>query len=41
MLNERFGDLLADAMARETQTCIDLFPTPEAQAAVKGFAKKD
>ena len=28
MLNERFGDLLPEAMARETQTCVDLFPTP-------------
>jgi enoyl-CoA hydratase len=41
MLNDRFGDLLPEAMARETQTCIDLFPTPEAQAAVARFAAKD
>jgi enoyl-CoA hydratase/carnithine racemase len=41
MLNDRFGDLLPEAMARETQTCIDLFPTDEAQAAVARFARKD
>ena len=41
MLNDRFGDLLPEAMARETQTCIDLFPTEEAQAAVARFARKD
>ena len=41
MLNDRFGDLLPEAMARETQTCVDLFPTPEAQEAVHRFARKD
>jgi enoyl-CoA hydratase/carnithine racemase len=41
MLNERFGELLPQAMARETQTCVDLFPTPEAQEAVQRFARKD
>ena len=41
MLNDRFGDLLPEAMARETQTCVDLFPTPEAQQAVQRFARKD
>jgi enoyl-CoA hydratase len=41
MLNDRFGDLLPEAMARETQTCIDLFPTDEAQEAVRRFARKD
>jgi enoyl-CoA hydratase/carnithine racemase len=41
MLNDRFGDLLPEAMARETQTCVDLFPTPEAQDAVQRFARKD
>ena len=40
MLNERFGDLLPQAMARETQTCVDLFPTPEAQEAVQRFATR-
>ena len=32
-----------EAMARETQTCVDLFPTPEAREAVQRFAsrKKD
>ncbi len=41
MLNDRFGDLLPEAMARETQTCVDLFPTEEAQEAVQRFARKD
>ena len=41
MLNDRFGDLLPEAMARETQTCVDLFPTEEAQEAVQRFAPKD
>jgi len=40
MLNDRFGDLLPEAMARETQTCVDLFPTPEAQEAIQRFARK-
>ena len=40
MLNDRFGDLLAAAMERETLTCVELFDTPEAQAAVQGFARK-
>jgi enoyl-CoA hydratase len=40
MLNDRFGDLLPEAMARETQTCIDLFPTEEAQAAIARFTTK-
>jgi enoyl-CoA hydratase len=41
MLNDRWGDLLPEAMARETQTCIDLFPTPEAQEAIARFTTKD
>jgi enoyl-CoA hydratase/carnithine racemase len=41
MLNDRFGDLLPAAMARETRTCVDLFPTAEAQAAIGAFAKRD
>ena len=41
MLNDRFGDLLPEAMARETQTCIDLFPTAEAQEAIARFTTKD
>jgi enoyl-CoA hydratase len=40
MLNERFGDLLTQAMERETQTCVDLFPTPEAREAVERFASR-
>jgi len=41
MLNERFGDLLAAAMERETLTCVELFGTPEAREAVQGFARHD
>jgi enoyl-CoA hydratase len=41
MLNDRFGDLLPEAMARETQTCVDLFPTAEAQEAIAAFARRD
>ena len=41
MLNDRFGDLLPEAMARETQTCIDLFPTEEAQAAIARFTNRN
>jgi enoyl-CoA hydratase/carnithine racemase len=41
MLNERFGDLLPAAMERETLTCLELFDTPEAQAAVRRFARRD
>ena len=41
MLNDRFGDLLPQAMDRETRTCVELFPTPEAQEAVQRFARKD
>jgi enoyl-CoA hydratase/carnithine racemase len=41
MLNERFGDLLPAAMEREALTCVELFDTPEAQAAVQRFARRD
>jgi enoyl-CoA hydratase/carnithine racemase len=41
MLNERFGDLLPAAMERETLTCVELFDTPEAKAAVQRFARRD
>jgi enoyl-CoA hydratase/carnithine racemase len=40
MLNDRFGDLLAQAMERETRTCVELFETPEATAAVRRFAHR-
>ena len=33
MLNDRFGDLLAAAMERETDHCVRLFHEPDAQAA--------
>ena len=41
MLNDRFGDLLPEAMERETLTCVELFATPEAQEAVSGSPRKD
>lgn len=41
MLNDRFGDLLPAAMERETLTCVELFDTPEAQEAVRRFARRD
>jgi enoyl-CoA hydratase/carnithine racemase len=41
MLNERFGDLLPAAMERETLTCVELFDTPEAKAAVQRFARRN
>lgn len=40
MLNDRFGELLPQAMKRETETCVDLFPSPEAQEAVQRFATR-
>jgi enoyl-CoA hydratase/carnithine racemase len=38
MLNERFGDLLAAAMQRETDHCVRLFDEPDARAALTAFA---
>jgi enoyl-CoA hydratase/carnithine racemase len=40
MLNERFGDLLAAAMERETEHCVRLFDEPDAQAALGEFAER-
>ncbi len=40
MLNERFGDLLAAAMDRETHHCVRLFDEPDARAALHGFAER-
>jgi enoyl-CoA hydratase/carnithine racemase len=40
MLNERFGDLLAAAMDRETRACLDLFEGPDAPAALRRFAQR-
>jgi enoyl-CoA hydratase/carnithine racemase len=40
MLNERFGGLLEDAMARETYHCVRLFEEPDARAALDGFAQR-
>jgi enoyl-CoA hydratase/carnithine racemase len=40
MLNERFGELLAAAMDRETHHCVRLFDEPDAQAALGEFAAR-
>jgi hypothetical protein len=37
MLNERFGPLLEEAMARETYHCVRLFDEPDARAALSAF----
>jgi enoyl-CoA hydratase/carnithine racemase len=39
MLNERFGDLLAQAMEREERACNELFAGPDAPAALRAFAE--
>jgi enoyl-CoA hydratase/carnithine racemase len=40
MLNERFGELLPAAMARETHHCVRLFDEPDARAALSAFAER-
>lgn len=40
MLNERFGDLLEAAMARETHHCVRLFDEEDAQSALREFAQR-
>jgi enoyl-CoA hydratase/carnithine racemase len=40
MLNERFGDLLAAAMQRETDHCVRLFEEQDARTALSEFAKR-
>ena len=40
MLNERFGDILAAAMDRETQHCVRLFDEPDARQALRAFAAR-
>jgi hypothetical protein len=40
MLNERFGDLLAAAMERETYHCVRLFDEEDARAALREFAER-
>ena len=40
MLNERFGDLLAAAMDRETRHCVRLFDEPDAREALRAFADR-
>ena len=40
MLNDRFGDLLDAAMAREERACVELFDGPDAPAALQAFARR-
>ena len=40
MLNDRFGSLLEEAMARETHHCVRLFDEPDARAALAEFANR-
>jgi enoyl-CoA hydratase/carnithine racemase len=40
MLNERFGDLLPAAMARETHHCVRLFDEEDARTALREFAAR-
>jgi enoyl-CoA hydratase/carnithine racemase len=40
MVNERFGSLLEEAMARETYHCVRLFDEPDARAALTAFAQR-
>ena len=40
MLNERFGDLVAAAMDRETHHCVRLFDEPDAREALRAFADR-
>jgi enoyl-CoA hydratase/carnithine racemase len=40
MLNERFGALLEEAMARETYHCVRLFDEPDARGALAAFAER-
>jgi enoyl-CoA hydratase/carnithine racemase len=39
MLNQRFGSLIGEAMARETHHCVALFDGPDAPSALRGFAE--
>jgi enoyl-CoA hydratase/carnithine racemase len=39
MLNQRLGDVVEAAMARETDHCVRLFDEPDAQAALRRFAE--
>jgi enoyl-CoA hydratase len=40
MLNERFGELLAQAMDRETYHCVRLFDEDDARTALAAFAQR-
>jgi enoyl-CoA hydratase/carnithine racemase len=37
LLNQRWGPLLAEAMEREERVCVELFDSPDAQAALRAF----
>jgi enoyl-CoA hydratase/carnithine racemase len=40
MLNQRFGELLEAALAREEEACVRLFETGDARAAVQAFVSR-
>jgi enoyl-CoA hydratase/carnithine racemase len=40
MLVARHGELLAQAMAREEQACVELFDSPDARTALRSFAER-
>jgi enoyl-CoA hydratase/carnithine racemase len=40
MLNARLGELVAAAMDREERACVELFDSPDARAALEGFASR-
>jgi 2-(1,2-epoxy-1,2-dihydrophenyl)acetyl-CoA isomerase len=40
MLGERLGDLVEEAMKRETHHCLRLFEEPDARAALRSFAER-
>ena len=40
MLNDRFGELLDAALRRETDTCVRLFDSEDAQRAVQAFVSR-
>lgn len=41
LLNARLGGLVAAAMDREERACVELFDSPDARAALEGFARRD
>ncbi|HVL96553.1 MAG TPA: enoyl-CoA hydratase/isomerase family protein [Solirubrobacteraceae bacterium] len=40
LLNDRWGALLEQALEREERACVELFDTPDAQAALRSFAAR-